>query len=92
MCENKGADQLRGNREADQRICFCHTDSTIPLLMLLGAIFCDCTARFFVGPGQKPQRWFSHKAAHTLFVYMCLAGVRDTGLKVICSKKSSSNI
>ena len=34
MCigENKGPDQLRGNREADQRLCFRYTDSTIPLL------------------------------------------------------------
>ena len=32
ICENKDADQLRGNREADQRLCFCYTDSTIPLL------------------------------------------------------------
>ena len=32
MCENKGADQLRGNREADQRLCFRYTDSIIPLL------------------------------------------------------------
>ena len=42
ICENKGADQLRGsflmlrgsyrNREADQRLCFRYTDSTIPLL------------------------------------------------------------
>ena len=31
-CENKDADQLRSNREADQRICFRYTDSTIPLL------------------------------------------------------------
>ena len=31
-CENKDADQLRGNREADQRLCFRYTDSTIPLL------------------------------------------------------------
>ena len=30
--ENKGADQLRGNREADQRLCFRYTDSIIPLL------------------------------------------------------------
>ena len=30
--ENKGADQLRGNREADQRLCFRYSDSTIPLL------------------------------------------------------------
>ena len=32
LCENKGADQLRGNREADQRLCFRYTDITIPLL------------------------------------------------------------
>ena len=32
ICENKGADQLRGNREADQRLCFRYRDSTIPLL------------------------------------------------------------
>ena len=32
ICENKDADQLRGNREADQRLCFGYIDSTIPLL------------------------------------------------------------
>ena len=32
ICENKDADQLRGNREADQHLCFLYTDSTIPLL------------------------------------------------------------
>ena len=32
MCENKDADQLHGNREADQRLCFRYMDSTIPLL------------------------------------------------------------
>ena len=31
-CENKDADQLPGNREADQRLCFRYIDSTIPLL------------------------------------------------------------
>ena len=31
--ENKGADQLRGNREADQRLCFRYSDSTVPLLL-----------------------------------------------------------
>ena len=31
--ENKDADQLRGDREADQRFCFRYTDSTIPLLL-----------------------------------------------------------
>ena len=32
ICKNKDADQLRGNREADQRLCFRYTDSTIALL------------------------------------------------------------
>ena len=31
--ENKDADQLPGNREADQRLCFRYSDSTIPLLL-----------------------------------------------------------
>ena len=32
ICENKDADQLRGNSEADQRLCFRYIASTIPLL------------------------------------------------------------
>ena len=32
ICENKNADQFRGNREADQRLCFRYLDSMIPLL------------------------------------------------------------
>ena len=32
ICENQDANQLRGNREADQRLCICYSDSTIPLL------------------------------------------------------------
>ena len=31
ICENKGAD--RGNREADQRLCFRYSDSTFPPLL-----------------------------------------------------------
>ena len=31
--ENKDADQLRGNREADQRLYFRYSDSTIPILL-----------------------------------------------------------
>ena len=33
LCENKGADQLRSNCEADQRLYFRYTDSAIPLLL-----------------------------------------------------------
>ena len=32
ICKNKDVDQLRGNREADQRLCFNYMDSTIPLV------------------------------------------------------------
>ena len=32
ICKNKGADQLCDNRTADQRLCLCYIDSTIPLL------------------------------------------------------------
>ena len=44
--ENKDADQLRGYREADQRLCFRYSDSTIPLHFKLLALFCACTGRF----------------------------------------------
>ena len=32
ICENKGADQLRGNREADRCLCFRSTGGAIPPL------------------------------------------------------------
>ena len=44
--KNKDADQLHGNREADQRLYFPYLKSTIPLLPKSEAIFCGCTARF----------------------------------------------
>ena len=49
--ETKGADQLHSNCEADQRLCFRYTDSTIPLLSKIQnfqplAIFSACTAQF----------------------------------------------
>ena len=51
ICENKDVDQLRGDREADQRLCFRYIDSTLPLLPKIQssktlAIFCGGTARF----------------------------------------------
>ena len=33
ICEIKDADQLRGNCEADQHLCFRYLDITIPLLL-----------------------------------------------------------
>ena len=32
ICGNKDADQLRGNRKADQRLCFRYSHCKIPLL------------------------------------------------------------
>ena len=46
ICKNKGKDQLRSNLKADQHLCFCHTDSTIPLLSKPLVISCACTAWF----------------------------------------------
>ena len=67
MCENKGADQVRGNREADQRLCFRYSDSTIPLLLKseISSFSFLCLCRpVCVGPVRKPHCWFSHEAAH----------------------------
>ena len=68
ICENKDADQLRGNREADQRLCFCYTDSTIPLLLntkfkASSHLLC-LYSPVCVRPVRKPHCWFSHEAAH----------------------------
>ena len=65
--ENKGADQLRSNCEADQRLCFRYTDSTIPLLNISKVLLCDCTAWFVSDLVGNPNCWFSHAQAHILF-------------------------
>ena len=68
ICENKDADQLRGNREADQRLCFRYTDSTIPLNHLLWLYSPVC-----VGPGRNPEERVSHNEAQ--LTYMRLGGM-----------------
>ena len=66
--ENKDADQLHGNREADQHLCFSYSDSTIQFLSYLNPKF-QASSSFLclyrpvcVGPVRKP-RWFSHEVA-----------------------------
>ena len=49
ICENKDTDQLRGNREADQRLCFCNIDSTIPLLLKSEISSLQLTSRTLFG-------------------------------------------
>ena len=64
ICENKDADQFRGNREADQRFYFRYTASTIHLLpkpeipslyrhlLWLYSLVC-------VGPGRKARNFLT---------------------------------
>ena len=62
ICENKDADQLRGDREADDRLCFHYIDSAIPVLsesqikasshLILLCLYSPVCVR----PGRKPRR------------------------------------
>ena len=62
--ENKDADQLRGITEADQRLCFRYTDSTIPLLSKLLANLYGRAAWFVLDLVGNPEDQFSHNEAH----------------------------
>ena len=73
ICENKDADQLRGNREADQRLCFRYIGSTIPQLSKSNdfkplAIFCGCTAQFVSDLVENPEDQFSHNEAQLIII------------------------
>ena len=46
ICENKGADQLRSNSEADHRLCFRYSDSHKSISRAIFCLVC-------VGPGRK---------------------------------------
>ena len=67
--EIKVADQLRSNCEADQRLCFRYSDSTIPLskskIQASYHLLCLYSS-VFVGPVRKPHCWFSHETAQML--------------------------
>ena len=70
--ENKDADQLRGNREADQPFVFA--TRIVQFLFYLTPKFQAsslllCLYRpVCVGPVRKPHCWFSHEAARLLAV------------------------
>ena len=78
ICENKDADQLRGNREADQRLCFRYIDNTIPLLPKPLAIFCGCTDRFVWDLIETPKTGF----LTTRLICLSLLGIIVKGYKV----------
>ena len=69
--ENKDADQLRGNLEADQRLCFRFSDSTIPPLPK-SKISSFEPASVAVQAGlcltcSETQCWIFHEVAHLLY-------------------------
>ena len=71
ICENKDADQLRGNREADQRLCFRYMDSTIPLLSKseISSLSPSSVAVVCVRPGRKPRRpVFSQRGSNVFYI------------------------
>ena len=74
ICENKDADQLRGDREADQRLCFRYTDSAIPLLLKseIPSIFCGCKARFVSDLVGNREDRFSYNEAQ-----ICLLALNE---------------
>ena len=73
--ENKGADQLRGNREADHAkliSAFVFATRIVQFLFYLNPKF-QASSSFLclyspvcVGPVRKPHCWFSHERAHML--------------------------
>ena len=86
ICKNKDADQLRGNREADQRLCFRYTDSTIHLLSKFQAsshLVWSCSL-VCVGPGRKPRRpVFSQRGS---YMYVNLVEEAMASFVVVCCK------
>ena len=72
ICKNKDTDQLRGNCDAKQRLCFRYIDSTIPLLPKYEnfnplAILSGCTAWFVSDQVRKPKDRF----LTTRLIYSC---------------------
>ena len=90
ICENKDADQLRGNREADQGLCFRYTDSTIPLLPVKFQASRHLQWLYspvYVGPGQKTRRPERGSIKIVLFVLFLSSVIMHTSINLcICDK------
>ena len=71
ICQNKDADQLRSDCEADHRLCFRYKDSTIPFLHKSEiSSFWPSSVIVqpgCVGPGRNPNCLFSHAQAHIIY-------------------------
>ena len=72
ICENKGADQLLNNCEADQRLCFHYSDSTILLLFkseILNIYPISKAGQFVMDLVGYPAVRFSHVVAHMVPIF-----------------------
>ena len=74
-CENKDADQLRGNREADQRLCFRYTDSTISLLPKYETSRLQPAAWFVWDLVGNPEDRFSNNEAQVISSRLQIADI-----------------
>ena len=98
ICEKKDADQLRGSREADQRLCFRYTDSKIPLLrksenFKLLAILCGYAAQFVSDLVGNPEDRFSQNEAHMLVLLTLHQGENQLSkLCLCCSQQFFSHV
>ena len=104
ICENKDADQLRGNRDADQRLCFRYIDSQ-SLYFLYTKFQASCHllclySLVCVGPGWKPRRpVFSQRGSfHVCRVkeksccWVFQPGSKQTWLYYLHSKNKGANL
>ena len=72
ICENKDADQLHVNREADRRLCFRFSDSIIHLLLKykISSFYPSSVTvqtRLCRTPWKTTNGWFCHDVAHVRF-------------------------
>ena len=72
ICENKDADQLRGDREADQRLLFAtRIEQSLYFLHLKfqsSSHFLWLSSLVCIGPGRKPRRPFFSERGSIAFV------------------------
>ena len=82
ICENKDADQLRGNREADQRLCFRFLESTMHLLSKyeISSLYSSSMA---VQPGLCRTRSETPKTGFLIPRLMCIPSEDTVNISIL---------
>ena len=84
--ENKDADQLRGNPEADQRLCFRYTNGTNNPKFQASSHLLWLYSPVCVGPGRKPRRQVFSERGSILSLYKQASVDMQTGLCLTSSE------